>query len=377
MKDFRYLYYLTRVEGLGSVRIKYLLERFGNAENVFGASQKDICDVENISDKTAESVLNAQSRFDDYSKDYGSLLEKIEKSGLDVITYDDGIYPDLLKKIYDPPVILYFRGKYLKNNFINCISIVGTRKPTDYGREVTRKFATELSSLGLSVVSGFARGIDTVAHKSVLDNHDAKAVTCAIMGCGVDVIYPPENKKLYNQMIEKGIIMSEYEPGTTPDKGNFPKRNRIISGISLGTIIVESDNDGGAMITARSALDQCREVFAVPGKINSRQSAGTNNLIKNSSAKLVESVQDVIDEIKNKLSGINFNLNGKPSGEIPDLKGPEMDIYTALLSRNEAIHIDTLAEECGLNISGLLVTLLEMEFKGYIEQLPGKRFKIK
>lgn len=380
MKDFKHLYYLTRVDGLGSVRIKRLLDKFSGAENVFEVSAGELSEVENISVKTAESILGSAKKFKDFEKDYFALQKKLEKLKAGVLTIDDNDYPAILKNIYDPPVILYSRGNYHADNLVNCIGIVGTRNPTDYGKRISEQLAGELSSIGITVVSGFARGIDSIAHKAVLSNKKQGAITAAVFGCGVDIIYPPENKKLYESMIENGILLSEYELSAIPDAVNFPKRNRIISGLSFGVIVVESDIDGGAMITARTALDQSREVFAVPGYVTSRYSRGTNSLIKNSQAKLVENVDDVLEEISNKLVNINISLNGNsnPVNKIKlDLKGNDKLIYDAVSAKTEPVHIDLISEITGLNISDSLVSLLNLEFKGCIDQLPGKRFKIK
>lgn len=377
MNDFKYLYCLTKVEGLGSVRIKRLVEKFDYPEDVFGASVKGLSLIENISEKTAESILRSADKFPELEKEYSALIEKANDLNVRVIVITDPDYPELLKRIYDPPVILYVKGKYEKDKLQNSIGIVGTRKPTDYGKKIAEKFASELSSLGIAVISGFARGVDTIAHKAVLSNVEAKATTAAVFGCGVDVVYPPENRKLYDEMCEKGILISEYEISAIPDAVNFPKRNRIISGLSLGTIVIESDIDGGALITARTALDQSREVFAVPGYITSKPSSGTNALIKNGQAKLIENIDDVLVEIQNKLIGINSSgseqsVSQKP---FPELKGNEKLIYDVFLNQQEPLHIDAISELSGLNISDSLVTLLNMEFNNLVEQLPGKRFK--
>jgi len=378
MEDFKDLYFLTKVDGLGSVRIKRLIDKFGSPGNVFNSTVSELCEVENISVKTAEIIQSFKKSFLEIEREYFALLKKLEKMKIGVILLTDDDYPELLQKIYDPPVILFYMGKYEKESLANCIAIVGTRKPSDYGRHVSEMFAAELSNIGISVVSGFARGVDSIAHKSVLDNKNSNAVTAAVFGCGVDVIYPPENKKLYERMVEQGVIISEYELSAIPDGVNFPKRNRIISGLSHGIIIIESGIDGGAMITARCALDQSREVFAVPGNISSKSSQGTNSLIKNSQAKLVENVDDILVEIQNKVSNLalNYQNNGKTLNSVNlDLKGNEKLIYDVILSKTEPLHIDSISEASGLNISDSLVTLLNLEFKGCVEQLPGKRFK--
>ncbi len=385
MNDFQHLYYLTKVDGLGSVRIKRLLDKFSSAERVFEATIGEISQVENISEKTARSILNTADNFPELENEYTCLLEKAAKLSVNILAItDDSEYPELLKKIYDPPIVLYTKGNYSSEKLENCIGIVGTRKPTDYGKKISEMFAEELSSIGISIISGFARGVDTAAHKAVLSNKNSKAITAAVFGCGVDVIYPPENKKLYDEMVQSGLLISEYELSAVPDAMNFPKRNRIISGLSLGTIVIESDVDGGALITARTALDQSREVFAVPGYVTSRSSRGTNALIKNSQAKLVENIDDVLEEIANKLQNlsISYGTNGNGSSNVklknmPELMGNEKLIYETFLKDTGPLHIDAISEISGLNISDSLVTLLNLEFKSCVEQLPGKRFRIK
>ena len=213
--------------------------------------------------------------------------------------------------------------------------------------------------------------MDTISHKAVLSNKKSKAITAAVFGCGIDVVYPPENKKIYDEMIENGLLLSEYEISAIPDGVNFPKRNRIISGLSYGIIVIESDVDGGAMITARTALDQSREVFAVPGYITSKHSHGTNSLIKTGQAKLVENIDDILDEISNRLVNINVNSTGSQKEPvILDLKGNEKLIYDSIFDKSEPIHIDSISELTGLNISDSLVTLLNLEFKGCIQAAP-------
>ena len=382
-ENFKYTFFLTKAEGLGSVRLKKLIEKFSGAKNVFESSVKELSEVEGISKKLAESVLHLKRDGSNLENDFGALQKKMEKRGIGAVTYSDEDYPELLKKIYDPPVILYFKGKnsgkILSSGLENCIGIVGTRNPTEYGKKVCGYFANELSAMGITIVSGFARGIDTTAHRTVLSNKNSSGITAAVFGNGIDVIYPPENKKLYNQLAEEGIMFSEFEISAKPDGVNFPRRNRIISGLSLGLIVIESGVEGGALITARSALDQGREVFAVPGDINSKFSRGTHELIKSGQAKLVENVTDILDELRNKLNNLPFEGYDykSPVKKVPvDLKGNEKIIYELIRKKNEPVHIDSISEISGLNISDCLVTLLNLEFKGIIRQLPGKMFNI-
>jgi DNA processing protein len=382
-ENFKYTYFLSKADGLGSVRLKKLIEKFSGAKNVFDSSVKELAEVEGISKKLAESVLHLKRDGNNLESDFTALQKKMEKMGIGAVTYSDEDYPALLKKIYDPPMIMYFKGKnagkILSSGLDNCIGIVGTRNPTDYGKKVCEYFANELSAMGITIISGFARGIDTMAHRTVLSNKNSSGITAAVFGNGVDVIYPPENKKLYSQLAEEGIMFSEFEISAKPDSVNFPRRNRIISGLSLGLIVIESGIEGGALITARSALDQGREVFAVPGDINSKYSGGTHELIKSGQAKLVENVNDILDELRNKLDNLPFEDYDYKSTvkKVPvDLKGNEKIIYELIRKKNEPVHIDSISELSGLNISDCLVTLLNLEFKGIIRQLPGKMFNI-
>ncbi len=377
MNDFRHLYYLTRIDGLGAVRIRRLIDKFSSAQKVFEADIASLAEVENISVKIASSITKSINNFSSYSKDYDETIKKLEKHNAGVLTYEDESYPVVLKKTYDPPVILYTKG-ILPGEFLSgpSVAIVGTRKPSDYGRRMAEILASELSNMGINIISGFARGVDSIAHKAVLDCPESTGKTAAVFGCGVDFIYPPENKKLYERICSDGLILSEYEISAIPDAANFPRRNRIISGLSYGTVIIESTCTGGAMLTARFALDQSREVFAVPGFVTSKNSEGPNFLIKSGQAKLVENVDDILVEIGNEISGLN--LNGMPQRvqkKIPELIGNEKLIFDTISSFNDAVHIDAIAESSGLNISDCLVTLLNLEFKGLMEQLPGKRFK--
>jgi len=381
LDNFRNLYYLSQADGLGSVRIKKLLEVFEEPQNIIKASANELTAVEGISRNTAGTITGIRKDMLRLEKQFGFLEKKMERMCIGAVTCMDGDYPELLKKIYDPPVILYFKGKLkedgLNGLLDNSVSIVGTRTPSEYGKRTAENFSCELSSMGITVISGFARGIDTIAHKAVLRRNEGKTV--AVFGCGVDIIYPPENKKVYERIIEDGLVLSEFEVSAKPDSMNFPRRNRIISGLSLGVIIIESGIEGGALITARCALDQSREVFAVPGDINSKYSKGTNGLIKNGQAKLVENVEDILVELRSKLK--NFKPMKRDEQESlksrsAELKGNEKIVFDTLSKVNDPMHIDELSETTGLNISDCLVILLNLEFKGYVRQLPGKRFNI-
>ncbi len=381
MDSLRFIYYLLNAEGLGTVRIKKLIDVFKDPEIIFKASYNELVNVEGISHSTAKGIRKCYSEEENLCAKYEALLEKMNKKNIRAVTYMDKGYPYLLKKIYDPPVILYYKGAVendnLNDSVTNSIGIVGTRTPTAYGKKISENFAAELSSIGITVVSGFARGIDTIAHKAVLSNEARKASTAAVFGNGIDVIYPPENKKLYSVMEQEGVMLSECELGAKPDSANFPRRNRIISGLSYGILIIESGKEGGALITARCALDQSREVFAVPGDINSKFSKGTNELIKNGLAKLVNNTDDILEELQGKLKNVVSGGEVTVKAITSDgLFGNEKSLFEILASSKDSMHIDTISEKSGFNISDCLVLLLNLEFKGYVKQLPGKMFNI-
>ncbi|MEP7145407.1 MAG: DNA-processing protein DprA, partial [bacterium] len=283
-------------------------------------------------------------------------------------TLDDD-YPCNLKNTFDAPIIIYCKGRLNKSDKYS-LSIVGTRTPTEYGKYTCEDFTEKLCRLGIPIISGFARGIDSVVHRTCLKNDN---LTYAVFGCGVDVVYPSENKKLYNELTERGAVLSEFPLGSLPEKVNFPRRNRIISGISVGSLIIESGIKGGSLLTAEFAIDQDKEVFAVPGYINSKQSEGTNELIKKGHAKLVTNIDDILSEIDIKLKPIlRKELIIKENKLISELKDAERILYEAI--EHIPVHIDSINEITGLSISDCLVNLLSLEFKGLIRQTPGKNF---
>jgi len=293
-------------------------------------------------------------------------MRRVERHKMRLISFWDEEYPDLLRKIYDPPVLLFVRGAILRDDE-RALAIVGTRDATIYGERIAESIGRELARLGVTVVSGLARGIDTIAHRSVVQ---AKGRTIAVIGSGLDIPYPPENKGLMDTIAETGAVLSEFPLGTNPDAPNFPKRNRIISGLSLGTVVVESAEDGGAMITASTALDQNREVFAVPGPVTEKRSRGTNSLIRDGRAKLILSVDDILIELGSRLG---TGSESTPHKLPPiDLTLFEQSLYDLL--SDDPVHIDLLAERADTNTSDALVHLLSLEFKGLVRQLPGKQF---
>lgn len=370
MVDVKYLLMLSFITGIGSNRLRQIVSHFKDTSDVFNSSPVELMQIEGISKKLAHKISNYKysNEFRKAEEYANNQLSKLNKIGGRIITYWDNEYPELLKKIYDPPAFLFISGKFEKVDKYS-IAIVGTRNPSRYGISMTEKFTSELVKLGITIVSGLARGIDTIVHSTVL-KHMGR--TLAVIGSGIDVVYPPENKNLYKKIIDNGVIISEYEMGAKPDAINFPKRNRIISGISLGTVIIETGVDGGAMITAQTAFDQNREVFAIPGLITETRAAGCNKLIKENRAKLITSVEDIINELGSKLKPVLKSTNKVQTKPEPELTLFEKTIYDLL--DDEPTHIDVIAEKSNMSVSDVLVNLLNLEFKGVIKQLPGKMF---
>jgi DNA processing protein len=280
-------------------------------------------------------------------------------------------YPSLLEEIYDPPLLMYARGR-LEALRSPCIAVVGTRKPTIYGLQMAQGLGSDLGGRGIAVVSGLARGIDAAAHRGCLEGN---GTTIAVLGCGIDVVYPREHQQLTKKILEKGLILSEFIPGTSPSPQNFPVRNRIISGLALGTIIVEASEYSGSLITARLAMEQNRDVFAVPGNLTSPQSFGPNFLIKQG-AKLVQSWRDVVEELPSELRReILIDEDAKPPVKAQlELKSDEENLVVKLLKIDEATQFDKILRGSGLSVSSLSNLLLNLEMGGWIRQLPGNLY---
>lgn len=368
MKDKQYWIWLGSVPGIGAVKSKKLLEHFKDPYNVWNAKENEL---RNLSFLSKADVVNLT---DTKIKEKVSIhLENIYKHGIRVVTIDDELYPLYLKNIYDPPVVLYMKGSIIKEE--KCLAVVGSRKATSYGLGMAQTISRELAKYGITVVSGMARGVDSYAHKGALQEGGR---TIAVLGCGVDVIYPYENKKLMESIIENGACISEYLPGTTPAANNFPARNRIISGISLGVIVIEAGNKSGSLITADFALEQGREVFALPGNVNSINSTGTNKLIKEG-AKIVTGIEDILEELnvsfsEDKLKNF-FTQRLEDDKLIRGLDDDEKRIVSCL--KLEPMHIDVIAKKTGFSIQIVSSILVMLELKGVVEQQPGKIFKIK
>ncbi len=367
IEDLTRLDLLLSTDGIGPGKVRNLLSKFHSLENIISANLNSLLTVDGISDHLALRIQHSSKLFSQKISEIKNELEKLDKLNASIITVWDKEYPPILKKIYDPPLILYVKGNLTEaDNF--SISIVGTRQPSNYGKVQAERLAADLVSQNITIISGMARGIDSISHSAALKNNGR---TIAIIGSGLDVIYPPENKKLFEAISQQGAVISEFKLGTKPDAQNFPRRNRIISGMSLGCIVVETALEGGAMQTASFALDQDREVFAVPGNLGVRQSEGTNFLIQKGEAKLIRSAEDVLIELELKLKPIlGKNI---PKQQI-DLTLFEEKILGTL--RDEPLQIDKISSLTNLTTSDCLVHLLSLEFKGLVKQLPGKMFAL-
>lgn len=357
MEDRDYLIGLRYIPGVGAKTFNILLSHFHTAQNIWQATYRQLKDLDGLGDKFIEEFVEKRD-----SLKLEAILENLAKKNIKTTTVLDEDYPANLRLIYDPPPVLFYQGQW-DHNDSQAFAIVGSRRATVYGRKVAEQFSSELAKNGFVIVSGLARGIDSAAHQGCLT---AGGRTIAVLGSGSDVIYPRENIKLAEQIKENGIIVTEYPPGTPPWKGNFPARNRIIAGLSLGVLIVEAAVKSGALITADFALESGREVFAIPGPITSPNSKGTNNLIKQG-AKLVDQVGDILEEF-------SIPEEDAVSFEQPNLfkmTPDEQAIYDCLSW--EPLRIEELIEKTGWTASKVQTVLTFLELNGLIEQLPGRQ----
>ncbi len=355
VEQYRSWLALKRIPGVGNVLFKRLLSHFKSPEEVFSANETALAAVEGLPETVAKQIVLFRA-FSEIDREF----EKIAKAGGALVCLHDAAYPPRLAEIYDPPPLLYVKGVPAPP-VSYPVAVVGTRRTTPYGRAVTAQLCREMARHGVSIVSGFARGIDAVAHQSTLA---AGGYTLAVLGCGIDRIYPPEHKKLYHDLAERGLILSEFAMGTSPEPHHFPQRNRIISGLSLGCVVVEAAEQSGSLITARHALEQGREVFAVPGTIFSASSAGSNRLIQ-SGAKLVTSVADILSEIIPQ-----YTEKREAPREVPPLEADEAALYPFLSS--EPRQIDQIIGESGQTVAAVSSLLLRLEIKGIVEKLQGQ-----
>ncbi|MCW1967808.1 MAG: DNA-processing protein DprA [Anaerolineae bacterium] len=348
--DLPYFLVFARVKGIGSARTRLLQQRFGSLAHAWQAKPSEFQQA-GLDAKSIASLLSARTNLSPLAE-----LDGLHKAGIQAICWDDEQYPPSLRNLSDAPPVLYVKGQITQSDMV-AIGIVGTRNATVYGREVAEMLATELARNGVTVVSGLARGIDGVAHNAAID---AGGRTLAVMGSGVDVIYPPEHRKLAQQISEHGALISDYPPGTQPEATNFPPRNRIISGLSLGVVVVEADEKSGALITTQFAADHGREVFAVPGNIFSKTSRGTNKLIQNG-AKAVTSVNDILEELN--LGMVTSQLALQMSMPID-----ATDLEAALLAKlsHEPISADELIRQLDHATGEVTTALMMLELKGII-----------
>ncbi|MGA8022284.1 MAG: DNA-processing protein DprA, partial [Candidatus Acidiferrales bacterium] len=302
-------------------------------------------------------------------------LAQAQAAGIRLLTWDEPEYPQRLRQIYDPPPLLYVRGNIELLNR-HQISIVGSRRPTPYGNQMAERLARDLADRGLVIVSGLARGVDSSAHKGALSSASSGS-TIGVLGCGIDVIYPKENKKIFAEMESRGAIISEFPMGTFPGPQNFPIRNRVIAGMALGVVVVEGAQYSGSLITARLAMEFGREVFGVPGNATQPTSFGPNQLIKQG-AKLVTGWEDVIEElptaVRAELLPVETATSEQRAMLVEESLAPaELTLYN-LLTQDDSLHVDDLVERSGLTSSEVLAALFDLELKGVVRQLPGKQF---
>ena len=359
---------LTLTPGLASRLSARLLNKFDCPENVFRASLTELEGC-SIPARTAQAIVQ-RSAFKRAEKELAALKNL---PGAMLLNWTEPEFPQTLLHIYDPPVLLYLRGDSHVLNLPN-LSIVGTRRPTLYGSQMAERLGRDLAARGLVILSGLARGIDAIAHHGALA---ANGRAIGILGTGIDVCYPKENKKLYEKVLERGAIISEFPLGTHPAPENFPIRNRIVAGMPLGVVVIEGAEFSGSLITARLAMEFGREVFGVPGNVTQPVSFAPNLLIKQG-AKLVTNAEDVIEELPTPVRATLVKAQKADSVErnqlaFASLEGSEKKLYE-LLSNDNLRHIDELVEDSGLNSSDVLATLFNLEMKGVIRQLPGKQF---
>ncbi|MFQ5841547.1 MAG: DNA-processing protein DprA [Thermodesulfobacteriota bacterium] len=358
MKDQFYWLALNFIPGVGPILIKTLLNRFGDAKRVFAASRRELARVDGIGERLA-GVIKATDVREKVNRE----LRLIEEFNVSIVTIRDQSYPNNLRQIYDSPPLLYVRGDLQPRDDL-AISMVGSRLASNYGRMVTERVAGDLARHGVTMVSGMARGIDSAAHRGALS---VGGRTIAVLGCGVDIVYPRENRYLFEEIVAHGAVISEFPMSTPPEGVNFPRRNRIISGLSLGVVIVQASARSGSLITARLALEQNRDVFAVPGNIGMAGSQGSNRLIKQG-AKLVEFAEDILEEVLPR-----FRHQGATS-EDRNLSLDEEEERVFCLLEDEPIHIDAIIVLTRMSASRVSTILLQLELKGLVEQLSGKRF---
>jgi DNA processing protein len=355
---------LNMIEHVGPVRVRQLLEHFGEAPAILSASKSQLLQVRGIGPETAEAIANWEKAVD-----LGGELKRIGDFGCHILIQTDADYPELLRQIYDPPVVLYVKGR-LNERDKNAVAMVGSRMTTHYGIEAARKLAYQLAYVGVTVVSGGARGIDTAAHQGALS---AGGRTVAVLGTGINLVFPPENAELFERIAASGAVITQFPFNRAADKQSFPIRNRIVAGMCLGAVVVEANLTSGALITANMAVEYGRQVFAVPGRIDSPRSKGCHDLIKKG-AKLCEGAEDILSEFEYLFPATNRPPGAAETGVLPalSLSENEQKVYDAL--GDEELTTDDVIRKSGLPSSAASVALLGLEMKRLIRQLPGKLF---
>lgn len=362
MKEKIYFIWLSSVPGVGSKSCLNLIRHFGSAENVYQCSYSELIASGLVREQTAKNISEHRDleNLDNY-------LKIVQENGIKVYTIHENEYPENLKNIYDPPPVLYVKGELVREDAL-AVGIVGSRKASEYGLKTAQRIASRLAELGITVVSGMALGIDSAAHKGALM---AKGRTVAVFGCGLKYVYPMTNYPLSQEIQKNGALISEYPFDTEAFASQFPARNRIISGMSLGVIVVEAGEKSGSLITADFALEQGREVFAVPGNISSPNSKGTNTLIKNG-AKLVSSIEDIIEELN--LNIVYKEKSNANNYENSDISIEESRILAFLNSTGGGK--DEIAAATGLQPGKVMAALTKLEIRGFIQQNSGNYYLI-
>lgn len=354
---------------MGAHRIKRLLQSVDHPQDIFRLKRNELLSVDGIGPSIARNILN----FNEW-QEVDRVLEETEKTGAEIVTYEDEAYPPILRQVYDPPVLFWLKGdkQALQKP---SISVVGTRRVTSYGKKMAELFTRKLVEKQLMIVSGLALGVDSIAHRTTVDSG---GITVAVLGSGIDWIYPNKHIGLAREIVESGgAVISEFPPGAKPDAPNFPVRNRIVSGLSLGTLVVESGREGGSMITAKSALDQNREVFVVPHSVDNYNGRGCNYLIQNGQGKLVQQVEDILAEIAIFATDSHEN---QPQKRTPVWRQEELDSISTLICEaleETPLHIDALSEQVEVPVQQLLPKLLELEMRNCVNQSAGKIFELK
>lgn len=355
--NLKYRIAFNRIRGIGRVRFKLLESAFDSIQSAWSANEAELR-AAGLDARTIRAIVNGRQSVDPDAE-----LEALERSGVRALTWHDSDYPPRLKQIYDLPPLLYVKGDLLPDDE-RSIAVVGTRKPSPYGVQVAEKMVRDIADAGVAVVSGLARGVDGIAHNAALN---AGARTIAVLGSGVDVIYPREHQRLAARIAENGALVSEHPLGTRPDARNFPRRNRIMSGMTLGTLVIEAGEGSGALITAGQALEENREVFAVPGNIFSPSSAGVNRLIRKSEAKLVTNCKDVLEELN--LTAVSRQI--QMAALFPE---DETEAELLRYITYDPVHIDDVCRSSGKETAHVSSTLAMMELKGLVKQVGGMNY---